>query len=316
MYIENHQTSKQKASRPLKRVLVFRVNPHKVVGGLLDYKWKGWMISWQNQNTLLFNVADHFFWLCCSWNFLWVPDVCFLNPRRRRRFSLICAVQAKASSCGSTMKHQWPDSETILLWAIFSRDLALFCRNLYFWALFSRNLYFWAEIFTSEHFSLEISTSEISITSEHFSLEISTSEHFPLAQRRKPTTQSHLETTITMRFATPRMHFPLAQRRHHRASAAWNHHYNAIRNTLHALPPSTAPQTHHPKPSRHRYNAICNSLNALPPSTAPPSPSQRHLKPTTTMRFATPCMHFPLAQRRKPTTQSHLDTVTMRFATL
>ena len=45
--------------------------------------------------------------------------------------------------------------------------------------------------------------------------------------------------------------------------------------------------------------------------------TQSHLDTTVTMRFATLCMHFPLAQRRKPTTQSHPDTtVAMRFATL
>ena len=92
----------------------------------------------------------------------------------------------------------------------------------------------------------------------------------------------------------------------------WHHHYIAICNSLHALPQSTAPQTYHPNPPWHHYNAICNSLNALPPSTAPQTPS--HLDTTMITRFATLWMPFPLAQRHKPTTASHLDM--MRFATL
>ena len=113
--------------------------------------------------------------------------------------------------------------------------------------------------------------------------------HFPLAQRRKTTSQSHLDTTITMRFATLWIHFPLAQR--HKPTTP-SHLDTTITmrfcNSLNACPPSTPPETHHPKPSwHHHYNAICNSLNALPPNTAPPSPSQHHLKPTITLRLTT-----------------------------
>ena len=52
--------------------------------------------------------------------------------------------------------------------------------------------------------------------------------HFPLAQRRKPTTQSHLDTT----------------------------NCNVMCNSLNALPPSAAPQAYHPKPPMCVYFRI------------------------------------------------------------
>ena len=137
--------------------------------------------------------------------------------------------------------------------------------------------------------------------------------HFALAQRRKPTIQSHLDTTITMWFATLWMRFPLAQRR----KPITQSHLDTT-TSLHALPPGTAPQASHSKPPwHHHYNVICDSLNAFPPSTAPQTYHPKPLTPPLHCDLTTLCMHFPLAQRRKPPTQSHLDTtITMRFATL
>ena len=56
----------------------------------------------------------------------------------------------------------------------------------------------------------------------------------------------------------------------------WRHHYNAIGNSLNALPPSKAPQTCYPNsnpPWRNHYNAIWSLWTHFPPNE--PAPDQR-----------------------------------------
>ena len=79
--------------------------------------------------------------------------------------------------------------------------------------------------------------------------------HLPLAQSRKPITQTHLEIIITIWFATLCVHFPLTQR-------------------------------HHPQPSTTSIKFPNNTaspwkpLITFPKNIAPPSTTQHHLKAT------------------------------------
>ena len=100
--------------------------------------------------------------------------------------------------------------------------------------------------------------------------------HFPLAQCHKPTAQSHLDTTI-----------------------------------LHALPPSLALRR---KPTTHSHldttiTMRFATLLAQRRKATTQTTTQPHLNTAITIRSATLCMRFHLAQRRKPTALSHLDTI-------